>query len=255
VKGLTEIATVVISDLGDRFGSHSLAPIEGLEREAAMRLILVFVLGVLLARETRAQESVREVPSQTEFWMRREGALDVSGNGLKNCWRWYERSGQARQLVHFNEKGEGSIISLRGRQRPELKVIGGELFAFCEGRTYRFSPQFEEKAVGGLAVLPITREYTNLWGGRYLCTLPEFVATSETRREMTTQWVEQVQEAFHEDGTFVSPTVEAIAPELPILPPPAPTPVPDGEFREETEPTKPPKPQGARSFGSKVAKL
>lgn len=225
-----------------------------------MRLILVFLAGVCLAMEARAQESsVREVPAQTEFWMKREGALDVSSNGLKNCWRWYERSGQPKQLVHFNEKGEGSIISLRGRQRPELKVMSGQLFAFCEGRSYRFAPQFEEKEVGGVAVLPITREYMNVWGGRYLCTLPEFVSTSETRREMTTQWVEQIREAFHEDGTIVSPTVEAppaTAPELPVLPPPAPTPVPDGEFREEeTKSSKPPKPQRAPSVGSRVASL
>ena len=225
-----------------------------------MRLILVLVLGVMLAKDAWAQESVREVPANVNFWMKREGALDVSSNGLKNCWRWYERSGQARQLVHFNEKGEGSIISLRGRQRPELKVISGELFAFCEGRSYRFSPQFEERAVGGLALLPITREYTNIFGGRYLCTLPEFVATSETRREMTTQWVEQIQEAFHEDGTIMSPTVEAppTAPELPILPPPAPAPepVPDGEFREqESKSSTPPKSQGTRSVKGKVAKL
>lgn len=250
---------MAISDLGDLVGSQNVAPIEGLEREAAMRLVLVFVLGVLLAREARAQESVRELPSQTEFWMRREGALDVSTEGMRNCWRWYERSGQPKQLVHFNDKGEGSIISLQGRQRPELKVISGELFAFCEGRSYRFSPQFEEKEVAGVAVLPITREYANFWGGRYLCTLPELVATSETRRQMKTQWVEQVREAFHEDGTIVSPTVEApptIVPQAPILPPPAPEPVPDGEFREEeTKSSDPPKPQRSRSFGSKVAKL
>jgi hypothetical protein len=223
-----------------------------------MRLLFVFLSGVLLAMEARAQESFREVPTTTSFWMEREGALNVSSEGLKNCWRWYTRSGQLKQLVHFNDKGEGSVIVLRGRQRPELRVIGDELFALCDGRTFRFSPQWEEKKVDELSILPITREYVNFWGGRYYCTLPEFVATSSTRREMTTQWVEQVREAFQQDSPAVSPTVEVpteTVPALPILPPPpAPTPVPDPEFQKEGS-SKPPKSQGARSARSKVAKL
>lgn len=218
-----------------------------------MRLFL-FLAGVLLATEARAQESFREVPAKVSFWMEQEEAIDASSNGLKNCWRWFERSGQPKQLVHFNDRGEGSIISLRGRQRPELKVLSGELYAFCDGRTYRFSPQWEEKKVDELSVLPITREYVNFWGGRYYCTLPEFVATSKTRREMTTQWVEQVREVFMEDSPTVSPTVEApteTVPALPILPPPAPTPVPDETFEKSA----PPKPQGSKPAQTEVARL
>lgn len=192
----------------------------------------VFLAGVLLAMEAaQAQESFREVPASTEFWMKRDGALDVSSNGLKNCWRWYERSGQPKQLVHFNHKGEGSIISLRGWQRPELHIVEGQLYAFYKARTFRFSPQWEEREVSEFALLPVTREHINLWGGRYFCTIPEFVATSSTRREMTTQWVEQVRETFSEDVSTESQNVEvpgATSPALPILPPPAaPTPTPD----------------------------